>query len=148
MKKTIIAAVMLFAGIVCAKADNDRPVALNELPKASQEFLAEHFGDRQLAYATVDSKFVGNEYEVLYTDRTEVEFNSKGEWTSVDCRYEAVPADIVPAEITRYISTLELPGGQNTIRKISRDRFEWEVELVNGWEFSFDLKFNLIGMDD
>ena len=132
MKKTIIAAFMLLLGITAAKADNDRPINLNQLPKASQEFLA---------------KYVGSEYEVTYTDRTEVEFNTNGEWTSVERRYEAVPDAIIPEEIRKYVSTMDFAGGQQ-IRKISRNRFEWEIELTNGIEMEFDLKFNIVGIDD
>ena len=147
MKKTIIAAVMLLAGITSAKADNDRPINLDQLPKASQEVLAEHFSGLQLAFAVEDRKYIGSEYEVVYTDRTEVEFNTEGEWTSVERRYDAVPAGIVPAEISKYLDTLEFARGQQ-IRKISHNRFEWEVELSNGLEIEFDTRFNVIGIDD
>lgn len=147
MKKTIIAAFMLLIGFASAKADNERPINLNELPKVSQEFLAKHFSKLQLAYAVEDRKYVGSEYEVVYTDRTEVEFNTEGEWTSVECKYGAVPSELVPAEITRYLETLDFAKGQN-IRKISKDRYEWEVELSNGLEIDFDLKFNVLGIDD
>ena len=147
MKKTIIAAFMLLLGITAAKADNDRPINLNQLPKASQEFLARHFGDLQLAFAVEDRKYVGSEYEVTYTDRTEVEFNTNGEWTSVERRYDAVPDAIIPEEIKKYVSTMDFAGGQQ-IRKISRDRFEWEIELTNGIEMEFDLNFNIVGIDD
>ena len=147
MKKIIIAAAALLLGIVSASADNDRPINVNQLPKASQDFLAAHFGNLQLAFAVEDPKYMGSEYEVVYTDRTEVEFNTEGEWTSVERRYEAVPAGIVPAEITRYLDTLEFAEGQY-IRKISHNRFEWEVELSNGLEIEFDTRFNVIGIDD
>ena len=53
----------------------------------------------------------------------------------------------VPAEITRYLDTLEFAEGQY-IRKISHNRFEWEVELSNGLEIEFDTRFNVIGIDD
>ena len=134
MKKIIIAAAALLLGIVSASADNDRPINVNQLPKASQDFLAAHFGNLQLAFAVEDPKYMGSEYEVVYTDRTEVEFNTQGEWTSVERRYEAVPAGIVPRG--------------HKITKISRNRFEWEVELTNGLEIEFDTNFNVIGIDD
>lgn len=147
MKKIIFAAFTMLIAIASAKADNDRPVSLDQLPKASQEFLSKHFGNLQLAFATEDPKYVGSDYEVVYTDRTEVEFDNDGQWTSVERKYEAVPAGIVPAEISKYISTLDLAKGQH-IRKISRDRFEWEVELSNGFELEFDKQFNILRIDD
>lgn len=147
MKKTFIAAFMLLLGITSAKADNDRPVSFNQLPEVSQEFLTRHFGNQQIAFATEDPKYVGSEYEVVYTDRTEVDFGTDGQWTSVECRHKAVPEEIVPAEITKYLSTLDLAKGQH-IRKISRDRLEWEVELSNGFELEFDTQFNILKIDD
>ena len=42
---------------------------------------------------------------------------------------------------------MDFAGGQQ-IRKISRDRFEWEIELSNGIEMEFDLNFNIVGIDD
>ena len=147
MKKTIIAAFMLLLGITAAKADNDRPVSLDQLPAASQEFLAKHFGDLQLAFAVEDRKYAGNEYEVVYTDRTEVEFDTRGEWTSVERRYSAVPSGIIPAEITKYLESVDFAKGQRII-KISRNRLEWEVELSNGIELDCDRDFRLIDIDD
>lgn len=147
MKKTIFAAFMLLIGIASAKADNDRPINFNQLPEVSQEFLTQHFGNLTLAYATEDMKYVGSEYEVVYTDRTEIDFDTKGQWTSVERRYEAVPAEIIPAEIARYLSTSDLAKGQH-VRKISRDRLEWEVELSNGFELEFDNQFNILRIDD
>lgn len=147
MKKIIIAAAALFIGIFSAHADNDRPISINQLPQPAQEFLATHFGNLQLAFATEDPKYMGSEYEVVYTDRTEVEFNTKGEWTSVDRRYEAVPDAIVPEQISSYIDRTDFTRGHK-ITKISRNPFEWEVELTNGFEIEFDTKFNVIGIDD
>lgn len=147
MKKIIIAAAALLLGIVSASADNDRPINVNQLPKASQDFLAAHFGNLQLAFAVEDPKYMGSEYEVVYTDRTEVEFNTQGEWTSVERRYEAVPVGIVPEQISSYIDRTDFTRGHK-ITKISRNRFEWEVELTNGLEIEFDTNFNVIGIDD
>ena len=102
MKKILVTAALLFAGITASLADNDRPIALDKLPAAAQTFLKTHFADLTLAYAVEDPKFVGSEYEVTYTDRTEVEFRPNGEWSSVERRYAAVPASIVFFGIFTY----------------------------------------------
>ena len=92
MKKIFVSAALLFAGITASFAgDRERPITLDKLPAAAQEFLAANFKDLTLAYAVEDPKFIGSEYEVIYTDRTEVDFESNGEWSSVerscaDCR--------------------------------------------------------------
>ena len=140
MKKIFIAAALLFAGISTAFAGNDRPLTLDKLPAAAQTFLKSHFAELTLAYAVEDA-----EYEVLYTDRTEVEFDSDGAWTSVGSRYAAVPADIVPEQIKSYVAQT-FPNQQ--VRKIERKRYSWEIELSNGLEIEFDKQFNVTDIDD
>lgn len=146
MKKIMLTAALLFAGITASLADNDRPIALDKLPAAAQTFLKTHFADLTLAYAVEDPKFVGSEYEVTYTDRTEVEFRPNGEWSSVERRYAAVPASIVPAQISDYVAKSSFPN--QYIKKVERDAYTWEIELSNGIEIKFDREFHVIDIDD
>ena len=146
MKKILFAAALLFAGITATQADNrELPITIDKLPAAAQSFLKSHFADLTLAYAIEEPQYIGSEYEVTYTDRTEVEFDSKGEWTTVDRKYVAVPASIVPKQISDYVAGNF--AGQ-AIYKIDRDRYTWEVELSNGLEVKFDKDFRVIGIDD
>ena len=39
MKKILVTAALLFAGITVSRADNDRPITLEQLPAAAQTFL-------------------------------------------------------------------------------------------------------------
>ena len=129
MKKILVTAALLFAGITASLADNDRPIALDKLPAAAQTFLKTHF-----------------EYEVTYTDRTEVEFRPNGEWSSVERRYAAVPASIVPAQISAYVAKSSFSN--QYIKKVERDAYTWEIELSNGIEIKFDREFHVIDIDD
>lgn len=146
MKKILVTAALLFAGITVSRADNDRPITLEQLPAAAQTFLKTHFADLTLAYAVEDPKFVGSEYEVTYTDRTEVEFRPNGEWSSVERRYAAVPASVVPTQISDYVAKSSFPN--QYIKKIERDAYTWEIELSNGIEIKFDREFRVIDIDD
>lgn len=146
MKKIFVSAALLFAGITASFAgDRERPITLDKLPAAAQEFLAANFKDLTLAYAVEDPKFIGSEYEVIYTDRTEVDFESNGEWSSVERKYAAVPAAIVPVQIADYVKK-SFAG--ESIRKIDRDKYTWDVELSNGLEIKFDRNFQVIDIDD
>ena len=146
MKKIMLTAALLFAGITASLADNDRPITLEQLPAAAQTFLKTHFADLTLAYAVEDPKFVGSEYEVTYTDRTEVDFRPNGEWSSVERRYAAVPASVVPTQISDYVAKSSFPN--QYIKKIERDAYTWEIELSNGIEIKFDKEFRVIDIDD
>ena len=139
MKKILLTAALLFAGITASLADNnERPITLDKLPVAAQTFLKTHFADLTLAYAVEDPKLVGSEYEVIYTDRTEVDFRSNGEWSSVERKYAAVPASIVPVQISDYVAKSNFSN--QIIKKIERNSYTWEIE--------FDKDFRVIDIDD
>ena len=147
MKKILLTAALLFAGITASLADNnERPITLDKLPVAAQTFLKTHFADLTLAYAVEDPKLVGSEYEVIYTDRTEVDFRSNGEWSSVERKYAAVPASIVPVQISDYVAKSNFSN--QIIKKIERNSYTWEIELSNGIEITFDKEFRVIDIDD
>ena len=146
MKKIFVTVALLFAGITVSLADNDRPITLEQLPAPAQTFLKTHFADLTLAYAVEDPKLIGSEYEVTYTDRTEVEFRSNGEWSSVERRDAAVPASIVPVQSSAYVAKSRFP--HQFIKKIDRNSYTWEIELSNGIEIEFDKDFRVIDIDD
>lgn len=147
MRKVILAALILFTGIATSNADDrGRPISIDRLPKAAQEFLTAHFKNLTVAFAVEDPKFIGSEYEVTYTDRTEVEFRTDGQWSSVERKYNAVPASIIPKQISNFVAKQNYPG--QFVRKIDRNSYTWEIELSNGLEIEFDSKFNVIGYDD
>ena len=61
-------------------------------------------------------------------------------------RYAAVPASIVPAQISAYVAKSSFPN--QYIKKIERDAYTWEIELSNGIEIKFDREFHVIDIDD
>lgn len=146
MKKILATLLFAAATVGAVQADNnERPVTLDKLPAKAQEFLKTHFGDLTFAYAVEETNFLGKEYDVCYTDRTEVEFRTDGEWTKVERRYAPVPDAVVPAQILAFVKE---HNPQARIMQIDRDRRDWEVELDNGIELKFDLNYKLIGYDD
>ena len=82
MKKMILAVALLLTGIVSAQADGrEKPITIDNLPKAALGVSRYDFKDLTVAYAVEESKYFGSEYEVTYTDRTEVEFRADGQWS-------------------------------------------------------------------
>ncbi len=147
MKKILFAAFLLFAAVSTVNADNnERPTTIDKLPAIAQQFLAQHFKGLTVAFVVEEPKLTGSEYEVTYTDRTEVDFGANGEWTTVERKYEAVPASIIPAQISDYVAKGNFTG--QFIRKIERNAYTWEIELSKGLEIEFDKQFNVIGYDD
>ena len=146
MRKLMIFAITLFiTGISLVYADNDRPIDVNQLPQKAQQFIKQHFPNEKIAYAKVERDFSGTKYEVVFAGSSKVEFRRNGEWKEVDCKYTAVPTAIVPQQITNFVTT-RYPSA--TIVQIDRDKRDYEIKLNNGLELTFDLKFNLIEIDD
>lgn len=138
---------LLMTSVVSANADNDeRAINVAQLPQTAQSFLTANFSGKTVAFAVEERKFFGTEYEVVYTDRTEVSFRSDGEWESVETKYEQVPSSVVPAQIADFVAKGGFEG--QFIKEISRDRYSWEITLSSGIEIKFDKQFNVIGYDD
>jgi len=147
MKTTrlFLVAVLLLTSLFRAQADNDKPISFDKLPEASKTFIRKYFNEKDISYAKVEDEIFSKSYDVFFVNGCKVEFDRKGEWESVDCFKEKIPSGIVPVEIVKYVEKNH-PGF--TIKKIDRDRRDYEIELNNDIEIKFDLKFNVIGYDD
>jgi len=117
-----------------AKAD-DRPITVDQLPAAAKTFIKKHFSQDQVVEAEMEKNFRSVKYDVKFSSGSEVDFNAKGTWISVDCERSAVPAAIIPAAIKKYVST-KYKG--ETINKIERETYGYEVELSNDLELKFN----------
>lgn len=145
MKKVIALVVCLFALLTVAKADNDKAIKVDQLPKQAQQFIQKHFAGNNVAIAKMESDLFSKSYEVIFANGNKVEFDRKGVWKEVDCKYSVVPSVIVPDAIRTYVTT-NYPDAK--ILKIDRDDRDYEAKLSGGLELKFDLKFNLINIDN
>ena len=145
MKKILFALFAIVAlGISVAKADNDKVINKSQLPAQAQQFINQNFAGVNLSYAKEERDFLSRSYEVMLVDGTKLEFSSNGNWEEVDCRYGEVPADVVPAEIKKYVD--EKFAGEKVVG-IERHRNEIEVRLSNRFELTFNKDFKLVDID-
>ena len=146
MKKFMLFTLALLVfGVSVVRADDDQPIKINQLPEKAQQFIQKHFSKEKVAYAKMERDFMDVSYEVVFTSGTKLEFLKNGNWKEVDCKYSTLPTEIVPQEITKYVSE-NYPDVKMV--KIDRDKRDYEVKLNNKLELTFDLKFNLIDIDD
>lgn len=138
MKKFLLLLLGFFT--LNAMASNDQPVSFNNLPQKSQQFINQHFSSVGFLSAKLDD----GQYEVRLKNGTEIEFTAQGEWKEVDCHTTAVPAAIVPANITIYVKA-QFPN--NIIVKISKKYNGYEIELNSDIELKFDAKGNFLYAD-
>ena len=127
MKKLVFLLVCLFTLQTVARADDDKPIQVTQMPQPAQQFIKQHFADSKIALAKMESDFFYKSYEVIF-----------------NCKYSSVPTAIIPAAIQKYVTT-NYPDAK--ILKIERDKKDYEVKLSNRTELKFDLKFNLIDID-
>ena len=145
MKKLVFLLVCLFTLQTVARADDDKPIQVTQMPQAAQLFIKQHFADSKVALAKMESEFFYKSYEVIFTNGNKVEFDKKGEWTEIDCKHTVVHTETIPTAIRQYVTT-NYPDVK--VLKIERDKKEYEVKLSNRTELKFDLKFNLIDIDN
>ncbi|MBQ2429719.1 MAG: PepSY-like domain-containing protein [Alistipes sp.] len=145
MRRLFLVAAVVFMSLGVACANADRPIAVENLPQKAQQFIKKYFANVGVTYVTEDRDVISKDYEVMFADGSKVDFAANGEWTSVECKGKAVPAGIVPQQIEAYVKQ-NYPDAH--IRKIDRDRTDYEVSLSNRLELTFNKNFKLIEIDD
>lgn len=145
MKKLIAMVLCLMTINTMAFADNDKPINVSQLPNNAQKFIEMYFNNVKVSYAKKDSGWINVDYEVVFVNGFKAEFDKNGNWKDVESpKGQEVPKGIVPKEIVTYIETNH---SGCKIKDISRDNRDYEVDLNNGIDLKFDLKFNLIEID-
>ncbi len=139
-----ITAAVIACIMSCSCNAKDIIIKVQDLPQAAQSFVSTHFKTLEVSFAIKD----GNEYEVHFTNGWELEFNRKGEWKKIDCKHEAVPTSVIaliPESIPAYIKS---NFANAFVTEISKDRWEYDIELSNGLDLEFSLNGNLKKVDD
>ncbi len=143
MKKFFLAVISLVVAIPLF-ADDDRPITVDKMPSAAREFISRHFGGLPVAVAKQEGTFLLKNYDVIFTNGDKVEFDRKGMWTNLDCKYGKVPAEVIPQKIADYIAG-QYPGVE--VLQIEKEDGRYEVELSNRVDLTFNSSMELIDID-
>ena len=125
-------------------AGNDKPIVKEQLPKAAQQIIDKNFAGKKIALMTMEAGVIDKSYDVVFADGDKIEFDRIGRWTSVSCRKQPVPTALIPAKIISYLKDM-YPDA--SIRKIEKDDKDYDVELSNGLDITFNKKFQVIEID-
>ena len=140
MKKLFFA----FIAIVCFGFSSAMAQNTNANPAITQ-FVTQHFPDATVQMVMPDD----DDIDVVLNDYTKIEFRRNNEWKKVDCEHSttftAVPATLVPEQITAYVTT-NFPN--TIIKKLEKNFRSWEIELNNGLELKFNSNFKILEIDD
>lgn len=129
---------------MATNAGNDKPISVNALPAKAQTLLNQHFNGQKVMLATIESGVVSRSYDVVLQNGTKLEFDKKGNLTEIDCNQATVPDQLIPRAIKNYL--MENYAGQS-VKKIEMNKNEYEVELANGLDLTFNKHFQLIDID-
>ena len=129
---------------MATNAGNGKPISVNALPAKAQTLLNNHFNGQKVMLATIESGVVSRSYDVVLKNGTKLEFDKRGNLTEIDCKQGIVPDQLIPQAITNYLK--ENYEGQS-VRKIEINRKEYEVELTNGLDLTFNKHFQLIDIE-
>lgn len=126
---------------VASCSDEDQPITVTQLPEQAKTFLSTYFPSTGIKTVEKD----GDDYEVVLSDGTEIEFNQAGFWTNVDAPAgSTIPNGFYPAAIDEYVG-LNLDGAG--INEISINQAGYEVELINGTDLYFNPQGEFMGYD-
>lgn len=144
MRIMMIAIYCILSCNILASAGNDKPISVTTLPTKAQILLTNYFGNQKVALATIESGVVNRSYDVVLQNGTKLEFNKKGELTEIDCKQGVVPVKLIPLPIKNYLQN-NYPG--QSVKKLEIKKNEYEVELSNGMDLTFNKHFQLIDID-
>ncbi len=145
MKKLTFLFVSLFVLNVTVWAGHDKPIQVSQMPKVAQQFIETHFAGKSVALAKVETEFLEKNYDVIFTNGDQLEFDKKGNWIKVDCEHSQVPEAIIPAAIQKYVSQ-HYPGVK-VVKIELTDHKGYDVDLSNGIDIEFDKKMRVRDID-
>ena len=143
-RKIVTVVTVLFA--VNFAAAKDVQIKFSELPQKAQTFVKTHFSASDIASVWKDTEMLlVEDYTVVFNNGTEIEFFPSGEWKEVKSRGTEIPAKIIPNGIAQYVSQ---NYNGHPIKKISKKRYGYEVELIGGTDLEFSQNGKFLRIDD
>ena len=81
--KSIIILLMLVTSTFTTFAKDRITNQISELPENSREFIGKYYNDKEISHIKIDGILIWKEYEVIFTDGVDIEFNSSGDWKEI-----------------------------------------------------------------
>ncbi len=130
LKYAAVVAVCLLAMNVVSVAASKNPSQVSKLPHTAQQFVKKHFSKCNVIDVSKKKSITSTSYEARCSNGYVLKFDKNGQWTSVDCRRDAVPDGVVPSKVRDYVKKNFKRDGK--ICRIAKQRNGYEVELTNG----------------
>ena len=133
---------LLFVVLAAASCDKDseKEIGYDALPQKARQFIAQYFPNAECTRIVRDKDDGTTEYETWFSDGTELDFDKQGDWTSVDCKFSALPEGILPEAIATDIAT-RYP--ESIPYKVEKQPSGYEIDLP-GWELYYNYQGTFI----
>ena len=126
MKKTMIYLVSAIAFIFTLAGCEEVKINGNRLPDTARTFIKENFPHTSVLSAEKEREDGQKQYNVRLADGTEIEFDAKGNWKSIECEFSLLPEAALLPTISEYIAA-NYPGSK--AYKIDKKYGGYEVEI-------------------
>ena len=144
MKKIIILLMLVVTSFTTFAKDRILS-QVSELPETSRTFIDKYYKAKEISHIKTEGYLLWKEYEIIFMDGAEVEFNDKGEWKSISSKIDTIPSEIIPEKIREYMN--KNYSGKK-INKIERYGSGYELKINKGLELKFDKEGNFKRLDD
>ena len=111
---------------VSCHSSEERIISFDDLPVHAQQFVKKHFAEVAVSHAEKEK------------DNGRWEFDAKGEWTSVNCKFSVMPDGIIPANIAADIAK-RYPNQKPY--KIEKELGGYEIDIPG-----YELYYNKAGV--
>ena len=100
-EKTLLPLLVLLVMASCGGSGKD--ISYDALPEKARQFIGQYFQDMECVRIVQKKDNGATGFEAYLTDGAKLEFDGRGEWTSLDCKLSAIPSGILPENIITYI---------------------------------------------
>ena len=127
MKKFIVFLAAAIAGIGVLSGCDEVKVNEKRLPETARTFIQKNFPHTTILNAEKEREDGVKQYNVRLADGTEIEFDARGNWESIECEFSILPEAALLPTISGYI-TENYPGSK--AYKIDKKYGGYEVEIT------------------
>lgn len=147
MKRIFLFLTLFLGCIAWAFSDHNKNIEKSRLPLSATTFIQKHFSSTRIRQAAEESECKGKSYTVWLENGIEIEFDREGEWKEINSNATlGIPEAIIPTRILEYVRQ-QYP--QSKITDIEKQKKgDYEIELDNGMEITFNRHFEVTDIDD
>ena len=118
---------------------------VSRLPEVAQNYIKANFPNAKVNTIEIDRGFFFvKDYDVVLSDGTVIEFDSKGKMKSVKNKLTGVPAELINKNISAYVAS-KYPNQKIVSMELKKCCVE--IELASDIDLVFDHNGNFIKID-